>query len=92
MQAALLLVDLDGLKEINDTFGHASGDAVLVEVAGRLRQVVDDEVTLVRLGGDEFALLVPGISAADDAVEYARPFATRSAVHMWSTGSPCSST
>ena len=70
-QSAMLLVDLDGLKEINDTFGHASGDAVLVEVAGRLRQVVDDEVTLVRLGGDEFALLVPGIVAADDAVEYA---------------------
>jgi diguanylate cyclase (GGDEF)-like protein len=68
--AAMLLVDLDGLKEINDTFGHASGDAVLVEVAARLREVVDNEVTLVRLGGDEFALLLPGV-ATGDAVDYA---------------------
>jgi diguanylate cyclase (GGDEF)-like protein len=69
--AAMLLVDLDGLKEINDTFGHASGDAVLVEVADRLREIVDDAATLVRLGGDEFALLVPRLAAAGEAVDYA---------------------
>ncbi len=71
-EAALLLIDLNGLKEINDTFGHASGDAVLVEVAERLRNIADKSVTLVRLGGDEFALLVPAIATADDAVEYAK--------------------
>lgn len=55
---ALLLIDLDKFKEINDTHGHEHGDAMLVAVAGRLRATVRDCDTVARLGGDEFVLLL----------------------------------
>ena len=58
--AAVLLVDLDGFKEINDTYGHHAGDAVLGAVADRLRRCVPASATAARLGGDEFAVLLPG--------------------------------
>ena len=56
---AVLLMDLDGFKDVNDTLGHECGDRVLVEVARRLESAVDGDVTVARLGGDEFCLLVP---------------------------------
>ena len=60
-RGALLLLDLDGFKEINDTFGHQAGDEVLVQVA---RVLADSEVGehIGRFGGDEFAVLLPGLS------------------------------
>ena len=57
---AVLALDLDGFKHVNDTLGHAAGDAVLVEVADRLRAIVPPEGTVARPGGDEFVLLLPG--------------------------------
>lgn len=58
---AMLMLDLDCYKEINDAHGHALGDQLLVEVAYRLKDCVTDVDTVVRLGGDEFVLLIEGL-------------------------------
>jgi len=60
-RVALLFIDLDGFKPINDRYGHAVGDDVLVEVAERLRRCVRERDIVARLGGDEFAILLDDI-------------------------------
>ncbi|PWE54670.1 sensor domain-containing diguanylate cyclase [Metarhizobium album] len=57
---AALYLDLDGFKSVNDRFGHAIGDALLQQVAARLRQVLPPDATAARLGGDEFAVILGG--------------------------------
>ncbi|WP_052700299.1 sensor domain-containing diguanylate cyclase [Methylocucumis oryzae] len=59
---AILFLDLDGFKQINDNLGHAQGDNVLIEIAHRLRRCVREVDTVARLGGDEFALILNGTS------------------------------
>ena len=65
-KAALLLVALDGFRQVNESYGHACGDALLLEVAQRLRGLVEPEA-LARLGGDEFLLVVHGDAALQEA-------------------------
>jgi diguanylate cyclase (GGDEF)-like protein len=64
---ALVLIDLDRFKEINDTLGHAYGDVVLQAVADRLRGAVRSSDTVARLGGDEFAILLPSVVEEESA-------------------------
>lgn len=63
----VLFIDLDGFKPVNDTHGHDTGDAVLVEVARRLEGLLRSSDTVARLGGDEFTLVLPGLQSRDDA-------------------------
>ena len=64
---ALLFIDLDRFKALNDTLGHVSGDEVLIEVGRRLRAVVRDHDTIARLGGDEFLILVEDLESSEHA-------------------------
>ncbi|MEH0933587.1 GGDEF domain-containing protein, partial [Micromonospora psammae] len=68
---ALLLIDLDRFKNVNDALGHAVGDRLLVEVSARLADVVAGRDMLARLGGDEFAIVAAGLTGVDDARELA---------------------
>lgn len=63
-QFSVLLLDLDGFKGVNDRYGHAAGDQVLIEVAARLRRKTRESDLLVRLGGDEFAVICSPVDPA----------------------------
>ncbi len=63
----VLFMDLDGFKIVNDTFGHASGDTLLREIAGRLQAAIRESDTVARVGGDEFTLILEELDKPEDA-------------------------
>jgi diguanylate cyclase (GGDEF)-like protein/PAS domain S-box-containing protein len=68
---AVMFLDLDKFKLVNDTLGHEIGDALLCEMARRLRGAVRESDTVARLGGDEFTIVLPEIATSEDAVKIA---------------------
>jgi diguanylate cyclase (GGDEF)-like protein len=74
--AAVMIMDLDRFKEVNDTLGHASGDELLKQVGLRLRESLRESDTVARLGGDEFGVLLPKVVDAEAAVAVARKLRT----------------
>jgi diguanylate cyclase (GGDEF)-like protein/PAS domain S-box-containing protein len=70
-RVAVLFLDLDYFKNVNDSFGHASGDALLVQVSSRMRGVLRESDVLARLGGDEFGILLTDLVDADESVHVA---------------------
>jgi diguanylate cyclase (GGDEF)-like protein len=71
-QSAVLMLDLDGFKSINDTYGHAIGDRALIEFAQRISATMRSGAVFVRVGGDEFAVIVPKIESLDGSTALAR--------------------
>lgn len=74
---AILFLDLDGFKQVNDTYGHEAGDLLIQAVAKRLSQHFPEEVTVSRMSGDEFTILLPRISSRADAKQAAAGIADR---------------
>ena len=98
---ALLYLDLDGFKGVNDTLGHAAGDMVLRAVGDRLRREVGETAFIARLSGDEFAVLLPGtttaaaqgtaqsiIDAVSEPIEFGAAWPIRVGVSVGITGAP----
>lgn len=69
---AVLFMDMDRFKVVNDTLGHRTGDQLLIQVAKRLQSVLDESAVLARLGGDEFAVLLPAIRSNDQVAAVAQ--------------------
>ncbi|MFY9552343.1 MAG: EAL domain-containing protein [Thermoanaerobaculia bacterium] len=83
---AVLFLDLDRFKVINDSLGHSVGDELLRQVAERIQEYVREGDTVARLGGDEFTLLVPGINVEEDAAKIARKVCDAIHTPFWIDG------
>lgn len=67
----MLFIDGDRFKEVNDSYGHAAGDAVLTTIAGRIRAQLRETDLVARLGGDEFAVLLAPVHGTEDVLQIA---------------------
>ncbi|NVD35345.1 diguanylate cyclase domain-containing protein [Marinobacter lutaoensis] len=76
---AVLFLDLDHFKQVNDTLGHAVGDALLVQFTQRVRDCLREDDTLARLGGDEFVVLLPEMDTLDDVIRVATRLVSQNA-------------
>jgi diguanylate cyclase (GGDEF)-like protein len=75
-QLAVLMLDLDGFKAINDVYGHATGDKALSEFARRVSVILRPDGFFARIGGDEFSIIMPALASVDEATNLARRIAT----------------
>lgn len=87
-KAAVMFLDLDGFKKINDTLGHDAGDLLLKGVAGRLRQTIRESDSVARVGGDEFVLLLNNIATEANAALVAAKILTALSVPIDLNGQP----
>ena len=87
-KAAILFLDLDGFKLINDNYGHEAGDFLLKEVAGRLKNITRETDTVARMGGDEFTLLLTDISDRSNAEAAAEKIRKSVSEHIIIEGNP----
>ncbi len=71
-RTAVLILDLDGFKAINDVYGHVAGDRTLIEIGDRMSTVIRSGTVLARVGGDEFAIVMPNIDSLDEPAGLAR--------------------
>ena len=72
--SAVIFLDLDGFKTVNDTLGHHAGDEILLAVSSRLGEITDKENWLARLGGDEFGIVLPNLSDRESGMEVVRTY------------------
>jgi diguanylate cyclase (GGDEF)-like protein len=76
-KVALIFIDLDKFKNVNDTMGHIFGDQLIIQVGKRLSEIISDKGYLYRLSGDEFVILLPGLQTVDDYIQYANEILSR---------------
>lgn len=84
--AALLYIDLDGFKDVNDTLGHRAGDTLLMRVADRMQECVKSDGEVFRIGGDEFVVVLPHVESDCDAVAFADRILDRIRSHFVLSG------
>ena len=90
-RCAMLMIDLDRFKAVNDTLGHPVGDKLLAQVAARLKGMMERGMTCGRLGGDEFAVVLHNVPSAVAAEELSQRIIATISRPMWSTITSCSS-
>jgi diguanylate cyclase (GGDEF)-like protein/PAS domain S-box-containing protein len=88
-KAAVLFLDLDGFKKINDALGHDAGDLLLKEVAKRLKETMRDSDSVARVGGDEFVLVLDNIESENNALQVANKIIASLAYPFDLNGRPC---
>jgi len=87
---ALLVLDMNGFKQVNDTLGHRVGDEALVEIAARLQQSSNTQTLVARLGGDEFCVLFQGARSRRDIESFSRKLHSRLCEEYYLTNVSCS--